>query len=116
MRIPGIGWSALLATIAVVPAHALTLDLPGEEQRSEANYVCENGTHLAVEFINIGDNSLALAAIDGAGPLVLVNVVAASGARYVGGLYELWEAKGEVSFTRAGDPSMTCRPSGQDGR
>ena len=102
--------AAILTTIGAMSAHALEIDLPGEEQRIEAAYTCENGTKLDVEFINVGENSLAVVRIDGADPLVFANVIAASGARYTGGVYELWEARGEVTFTKAGEDPTTCKP------
>lgn len=94
---------------AIVPAAAIEIDLPGEENRIEAQFTCESGTRLDVEFINVGENSLAVIRIDGGSPLVFANVVSANGARYVHGIYEFWDVGREATFTEAGSDAVNCK-------
>lgn len=79
-------------------AAALELDLPGEAQRIRASYACEGGKELDVEFINVGENSLAVMNWEGR-MVVLANVLSGSGARYAGGQYELWDKGGNATLT-----------------
>lgn len=108
MKLLSITCALAVLALAAGSVHAVELDLPGEEQRIEASYSCGD-TLLDVEFINVGDNSLALIAIDGAAPLVFASVVAASGARYIGGVYEFWDHGGEASFAASGSDPVQCR-------
>jgi membrane-bound inhibitor of C-type lysozyme len=85
------------AILAATPAVSLQLDLPGEEQRFPVHYVCDGGVEFDVEFINVGDTSLALLMIDGTTTL-LANVISGSGARYAGGAYELWSKGDDATF------------------
>jgi len=101
---------AVALALAAAPVLAVEIDLPGEEQRIEASYSCEGGRSLDVEFINIGDNHLAVIRIDGGDPLVFANVVAASGARYTARTYEFWDSGDEAMFTEVGSSSENCQP------
>ncbi|MDB6177643.1 MliC family protein [Paracoccus sp. Z330] len=71
---------------------ALTLDLGPAGETTAATYRCDDGD-LVVTYVNVGANSLALLQVDGE-ERVFVNVMSASGARYVSGSLEWW-SKGD---------------------
>lgn len=90
----------LAAILLAAPASAeaflsLSLPLGAGDGVVSARYVCEDGTEYAVRYVNSGPNSLALIALP-EGERVFVNVIAASGARYVAGAYEWW-SRGETA-------------------
>ncbi|NHM24689.1 MliC family protein [Tritonibacter mobilis] len=58
-------------------------------------YVCEEGKPFSVQYVNSGANVLAIIPIDGE-VRIFVNVVSASGAKYVSGSH-VWWAKGEMA-------------------
>ncbi len=102
------------AAITLAPAAALAapveLDLPGQVERTTVAYSCSDGVDRSADYINVGENSLAIVGIDGA-PVVFVNVMAGSGARYAARQY-VWWSKGEsVTFSNEmeSDPApVTC--------
>lgn len=65
-----------------------------------------------VEYINGGDNSLAVLPISGR-PLIFANIFSGSGARYAAQQYIWWEAAGRsitlTSDTLAGKLTSTCQ-------
>src|SRR5690606_28001407 len=73
-------------------AASITLDLPGDApNRETVNYDC-GGQTVSATYINAGDNALAVLTL-GERVVVMVNVLAASGAKYAG--QELiWWTKG----------------------
>ncbi|MFC6488208.1 MliC family protein [Nitratireductor sp. GCM10026969] len=85
-----------LFSLIVGASHAaeVTLSLPGDDSvdRRTVTYECGDAGTLDVEYINAGSVSLAVFAHDGE-PVVAANVLAASGARYAGGVY-VWWSKG----------------------
>ena len=86
-----------LATGTVSASAALSLDLPGNAQRTKVTYVCRASKEAApvdmmVEYINLPGNTLALLPLDGK-PTLFVDVVAGSGAQYVSGR-TIWWTKG----------------------
>ena len=100
-----IGRVAAIACVAAMPlaagtmsaSAALSLDLPGDAQRTKVTYSCratENAppTEMAVEYINLPGNTLALLPLDGK-PTLFVDVVSGSGAQYVSGRM-IWWTKG----------------------
>jgi membrane-bound inhibitor of C-type lysozyme len=105
--------SACLALgLSCAPAIALTLELPGEGDRISTSYTCSDGVERPVEYVNAGENRLALVTIDGE-PRLFVNVISGSGARYVAGTLEWWSKGEEATFTDAfaeeGTPPVTCQ-------
>jgi len=81
-------------------AENLTVPLPGATvQRIRATFSCgTEGVALGlpshpftVEYLNAGENHLALLPIHGK-RMVFVNVISASGARYAAGQYIWWDA------------------------
>lgn len=72
------------------------LVLPGDaklDSRS-VSYKCEDGRKISVQYLNKGDNSLAVVPVSDASSLVFANVISASGAKYAAGQY-IWWTKGE---------------------
>jgi len=89
-----------IVKIAVISTVALGLSLTAySEQKSPlseyevtntAQFKCAQDT-ITVDFINKKQNNAALVTMEGdVVPNLLVNVIAASGEKYVGGIYELW--------------------------
>ncbi|EIM75764.1 hypothetical protein A33O_07355 [Nitratireductor aquibiodomus RA22] len=82
--------------LAASPAFAATveIELPDVESvdTSAVTYACPDG-EIDATYYNAGDASLAVVMIDGS-PVVMSNVLAASGAKYAGGPY-IWWTKGE---------------------
>ncbi|GHG17041.1 MULTISPECIES: MliC family protein [Paracoccus] len=87
-----------------------TLTLPlGGATLAEVTYLCDRGALIEVDYLNAGDNRLALLPIEGE-QRIFVNVLAASGARYVSGEYEWWSKGRSATLTNAMDPaaSQSC--------
>ena len=88
------------ATVAASPALAvdvtLSLDAAAVERNSVA-YACTGAPAMTVEYVNAGDNALALVPIDGR-PVVFVTVLSGSGARYAGGPWIWWTKGREASL------------------
>ena len=60
------------------------------EVTNTAQFKCAQDT-IKIDFINKKQNNAALVTMEGdVVPNLLVNVIAASGEKYVGGIYELW--------------------------
>ena len=91
-------------------APALSLPLGEDAEVVPARYICDDGGTIAVQYVNAGPNRLALLRLDGEERL-FVNVISASGARYVAGEYEWWIKGGQASLRNAmrdGD-ARSCR-------
>lgn len=58
-------------------------------------YTCGEAESFAVQYVNAGVNALAILPVDGA-ERIFVNVVSASGARYVSGAH-VWWTKGDTA-------------------
>ena len=98
-------WLLLAAVPVVLVAcgGATTTDRPGRlpgpagdaklDTRS-VDYKCENGRKFTVQYLNKGDNSLAVVPVSDNSTLVFSNVISASGAKYAAGQY-IWWTKGE---------------------
>lgn len=86
---------------------SLPLDLGADGAVTTVQYQCGEAER-AVTYINTATTGLALLNIDGQ-PLVFVNVVSASGARYVSGAYEWWSKGNEARLESvAADGAETC--------
>ena len=87
------------------------------ETGAEANiltglYTCAGGEPFTVQYINAGENNLALLPVDGS-ERVFVLTVSASGARYVSGGHEWW-SKGDgatLDDTMTEEPATDCAPA-----
>lgn len=90
--------TAMASFVMAVPAAAssISIELPGEVERIEMRYDCA-GVPVEVEYINAGENSLAIVHLQ-EGPLVMANVLSASGARYAGRQYVWWTKGDEASL------------------
>lgn len=74
------------------------INLSGDVQIVTAVYGCGDAMpELTVKYINAAPNFFAIVPIEGA-DMVLVNVVTASGAKYVGGVWEFWNKGTEASL------------------
>ena len=98
-----IGKNLLASAILALPAVAMadvTLSIPLDPDGSVTtlSYSCGGGAPFAVQYVNTGNNSLALIEVNGA-RRIFVNVVAASGARYLSGAHEWW-SKGDSATLR----------------
>lgn len=94
---------AVMATFAVMPVSAepvLSIPLPLNEESNviPAEYSCPDSGKVSVSYINAGENSLAIVTINDI-ERVFVNVLSASGARYVSGEYEWWSKGENATFT-----------------
>lgn len=87
----------------------VVLHLQGNFERNIVQYQCEGLEPFSVDFINAEPNFLAIVPI-GPRKLVFVNVMAASGAKYVAGQYEFWTKGSEATLTdlQADPQSVTC--------
>lgn len=88
----------LLALTGAAQAEAvlsIPLALGPDSTIIRATYSCDGGTAFPVQYLNAGENHLAILPVEGT-ERIFVNVIAGSGARYVSGQYEWW-TKGETA-------------------
>lgn len=104
----GAGLGVVMGCGAAHAQLALTLPLSLDATMTAARYECDDGRDLAVRYVDAGANSLAIIPLEGE-ELVFVNVVAASGARYVSGMWEWWGKGQEATLTRVDQAGITCR-------
>jgi membrane-bound inhibitor of C-type lysozyme len=86
------------------------LSLQGDFQKTTHTYQCEMIEQpFTVEFINADPNFLAIVPV-GPRKMVFVNVISASGAKYVAGQFEFWTKGAEATLTdlQADPPSVNC--------
>jgi membrane-bound inhibitor of C-type lysozyme len=89
------------------------INLSGDVQIVTAVYGCGEGTEpLTVKYINAQPNFFAIVPIEGE-DVVLVNVVSASGAKYVSGVWEWWNKGSDASLHNVTEgldaaPVMSC--------
>lgn len=76
----------------------VVLSLQSSFERNIVEYQCEGLEPFSVDFINAQPNFLAIVPI-GPNKLVFVNVMAASGAKYVAGQYEFWTKGSDATLT-----------------
>lgn len=76
----------------------VVLSLQGSFERNIVEYQCEGLEPFKVDFVNAKPNFIAIVPI-GPEKLVFVNVMAASGAKYVSGQYEFWTKGSDATFT-----------------
>jgi membrane-bound inhibitor of C-type lysozyme len=104
--------------IAASPALAAVdlnvgINLSGDVQIITAVYGCGEGTEpLTVKYINAAPNFFAIVPVEGQ-DVVFVNVVSASGAKYVSGVYEWWNKGADASLHNVTEgldaaPVLTC--------
>jgi membrane-bound inhibitor of C-type lysozyme len=74
------------------------INLSGDVQIQTVIYGCGDGTDpLTVKYINAQPNFFAIIPIDGH-DVVMTNVVTASGAKYVSGVWEWWNKGADASL------------------
>jgi membrane-bound inhibitor of C-type lysozyme len=74
------------------------INLTGDVQIVTAIYGCGVGTEpLTVKYVNAAPNFFAIVPIEGE-DVVMVNVISASGAKYVSGRFEWWNKGVDVSL------------------
>lgn len=86
------------------------LQLHGDFQKTTHTYQCEGVEQpLTIEFINADPNFLAIVPV-GERKVVFVNVMSASGAKYVAGQFEFWTkgAEATLSDLQADPTSVSC--------
>lgn len=81
-----------LAVSGPAAAGTVSIDLPGDVESNTVLYDCA-GSRIEVDYINAGENALAVVRL-AQGPVVMANVLSASGARYAGRQY-IWWTKGD---------------------
>jgi membrane-bound inhibitor of C-type lysozyme len=101
----------LVAPPASAAEVTLMLDAPKAEALSVI-YRCEGAKEMTVEYINAGEDSLAMVPVEG-GRRLMVTVLSGSGARYAGGAFVWWTkgSEGSLYDLRNGedaDPVATC--------
>lgn len=72
--------------------------LEGYTASSTATYQCGKDSVTAT-FLNKEQNSIALVSVNGEAPTLLANVISADGAKYQGGIYQLWTKGDKATFT-----------------
>ena len=101
-RLPVLALPLLLALTApagaVETALQLVVELPGNAERNVVRYECDGLEPFTVDYVNAAPTFLALVPVEGES-LLFVNVIAASGARYVSGQYEWWTQGSEATLT-----------------
>ncbi|MBN9309808.1 MAG: MliC family protein [Devosia sp.] len=87
----------------------VVLQLQGNFERNIVQYQCEGLDPFTVDFINAEPNFLAVIPV-GPRKMVFVNVMSASGAKYVAGQFEFWTKGSEATLTdlQATPPSVEC--------
>lgn len=108
-------WATALCLLPVTGYGAeITISLPqaSSVERNVVTYSCPGRSPMTVEYINAGDNALALVPVEGAS-LVFAGVLSASGARYAAGPYIWWTKGGNADLydLRQGDAAspIACR-------
>ncbi len=109
------GVFAVFTTIGAAPTLAggsplsLSLEMGPQDEVRAIRYSCADGSELNVQYINSQANALAFMRLAGQ-DLIFVNVVSASGARYVAGAREWWTkgAEGSLRNEMSGADPVTC--------
>ncbi len=76
----------------------VVLSLQGSFERNVVRYQCDGLEPFAVDFINAEPNFLAIVPI-GPRKMVFVNVISASGVKYVAGQFEFWTKGSDATLT-----------------
>jgi membrane-bound inhibitor of C-type lysozyme len=94
----------------------LTLDATSDIERRTVVYQCDNGEGFRVQYVNAAPNFLAILPIEGE-THIFATTISASGARYVSGPYEWWNAGDEATLrdlrSAEDEPALaTCLAAG----
>lgn len=94
---------------------AVTLPLEKGGNVESVSYSCgtDGSTEFTVQYVNAGPNSLAIIPV-GDADRIFVNVIAASGARYVAGEYEWWVKGDDATLSNQMDQAnaRACKAAG----
>jgi membrane-bound inhibitor of C-type lysozyme len=99
----GASVAAMLVALAT-PALAdvsigVGLDISGDAQVKTSIYDCKGHDPITVQYLDVAPNFLALVPVDGPKPLIFVNVISASGAKYESGQYVWWNKGSEATLS-----------------
>lgn len=109
---------AIAAALSASPALSAVdlnvgINLSGDVQIVTSIYGCGEGADLlTVKYINAAPNFFAIVPIEGE-DVVMVNVITASGAKYVSGMWEWWSKGSDASLHNVTEgldaaPVLTC--------
>lgn len=88
---------AITTAVLGLSACATKTGLEDFTPSSTTSYTC--GTdQVTATFLNQEQNSIALISVNGEAPTLLAEVISASGAKYQGGIYELWTKGDNATF------------------
>ncbi|MDF3931810.1 MliC family protein [Pseudomonas citronellolis] len=96
------------------PVDALVLPGDAKLDSRSVDYKCEDGRKFSVQYLNKGDNHLAVVPVSDASTLVFSNVISGSGAKYAAGQF-VWWTKGEEAILfkdwKGGEPAdgVSCK-------
>ncbi|WP_281858120.1 MliC family protein [Litoreibacter halocynthiae] len=90
-----VGFTSIMAPAVADTTVSLAFELDDTDSVASVIYDCGDGDAFTVQYVNAGANALALMEVDDE-DRVFVNVVAASGARYVSGAL-VWWSKGDMA-------------------
>lgn len=105
---------AITATVLGLSAcatNAPKTGLEGYKETSVATYQCGNDK-VTAKFLSDEFNSIALVSVNNEPPALLSNSLAASGAKYQGGIYELWTKGDNATFRnllKAPNRNIQCK-------
>lgn len=88
---------AITTAVLGLSACATKTGLENFTESSTTNYTC-GSDQVTATFLNQEQNSIALVSVNGEAPILLVEVISASGAKYQGGIYELWTKGDNATF------------------
>ncbi|OLU25622.1 hypothetical protein BVH03_18495 [Pseudomonas sp. PA15(2017)] len=91
------------------PEERFELPGAGPTEIEKSTYQCEGGTTVAVTYANRGDTSVTLLTPPDEKEVLLVRVIAASGAKYVGDRYEWWTKGDSASYTKYADEEISLQ-------
>ncbi|MDU2734741.1 MAG: MliC family protein [Mixta calida] len=101
---------AIAAVMLAGCSSGITLPGGGKTETIHAAYQCDDGQSLDVTYYNQAPNRLAVVKKGPQPTIVMVNVIAGSGAKYVGNAYEWWTKGNSGTFTQLmGNKATECK-------
>ncbi|SDH92356.1 MliC family protein [Pseudomonas panipatensis] len=96
------------------PVDALVLPGDAKLDSRSVDYKCEDGRKFSVQYLNKGDNHLAVVPVSDSASLVFANVISASGAKYAAGQYIWWTKADQATLYKdwkGGEPAdgVACK-------
>lgn len=95
---------------AILPLLLITGCTTTNKDQTVVRYMCSDNLSYAATYYQDENKSdlMDLTLPDGQ-KVTLANVVAASGAKYTGSIYEWWTKGDTATFTRSGNKPLQCR-------